>query len=109
MADLHKLAYPDVTTFRSTLPPSDFFARATKVGADEGWELAEAAPQDGRIEATATTRMFGFKDDVVVRVRAADKGSELDIRSMSRIGRSDIGANAARIRDFLQKLRASGA
>jgi hypothetical protein len=109
VADLQKQAYPDVTTFRSNLPPSELFARATKVGADEGWELAEAAPQDGRIEATATTRMFGFKDDVVVRVRAADKGSELDIRSMSRIGRSDIGANAARIRDFLQKLRASGA
>jgi hypothetical protein len=109
VADLQKQAYPDVTTLRSNLPPAELFTRAAKVTADEGWYLVESAPQDGRIEATATTRIFGFKDDVVVRVRAAEKGSELDMRSMSRIGQSDIGANAARIRDFLRKLRANGA
>jgi hypothetical protein len=109
LADLQKQAYPDVATLRSNLPPAELFARAAQVTADEGWHLVESAPQDGRIEATATTRMFGFKDDVVVRVRPAEKGSELDMRSMSRIGEGDIGANAARIRGFLQKLRASGA
>jgi len=109
IADQQKKAYPDVTTLRSPLAPADLFARAAKLAADAGWQLADSAPQDGRIEATATTRMFAFKDDIVIRVRAADKGSELDMRSMSRIGISDVGTNAARIRGFLEKLRASGA
>lgn len=109
IADLQKKAYPDVTTLHSSLAPADLFAHAAKAVADAGWQLADSAPQDGRIEATATTRMFAFKDDVVIRVRAADKGSDLDMRSMSRVGRSDVGTNAARIRGFLEKLRASGA
>jgi hypothetical protein len=109
VADLQKQAYPDVATLRSTLAPADLFARAAKAAAEDGWQVVEAAPQDGRLEATATTRVFGFKDDIVVRVRAADKGSELDMRSMSRIGQSDVGANAARIREFMDKLRAAGA
>jgi uncharacterized protein (DUF1499 family) len=104
-----KQAYPDVTTFKSTLAPADLFSRAAKLVTDDGWQLVDAAPQDGRIEATATTRMFGFKDDIVLRVRPADKGSELDMRSMSRIGRSDVGTNAARIRGFMDQLRAAGA
>src|SRR5262245_873729 len=106
---MQKQAYPDVTTFKSTLAPSDLFARAAKLVADDGWQVVDAVPQDGRIEATATTRMFGFKDDIVLRVRQADKGSELDMRSMSRIGRSDVGTNAARIRGFMEQLRAAGA
>jgi hypothetical protein len=109
VAELQKQAYPDVTTLRSALPPADLFARATKAAAEAGWDVVDTAPQDGRIEATATTRMFGFKDDVVIRVRAAEKGSELDMRSMSRLGQSDVGANAARIRAFFEKLRAGGA
>jgi len=109
VAELQKQAYPDVTTLRSALAPADLLARAAKVAADSGWEVVDSAPQDGRLEATATTRMFGFKDDIVIRVRAAEKGSELDMRSMSRIGKSDVGANAARIRRFMEKVRAAGA
>jgi len=60
-------------------------------------------PAEGRIEATATTRWFGFKDDVVLRiVPAAGNGSRVDIRSVSRVGRSDVGTNARRIRAFLK-------
>jgi uncharacterized protein (DUF1499 family) len=55
----------------------------------------------GLVEATATTFWFGFKDDVVVRVVANAAGSRIDIRSVSRVGQSDIGANAARIEKFL--------
>jgi len=106
---MQKHAYPDVTTFKSTLAPAELFARAAKLVADDGWQVVDAVPQDGRIEATATTRMFGFKDDIVLRVRQADGGSELDMRSMSRIGKSDIGTNAARIRRFMEQLRAAGA
>jgi uncharacterized protein (DUF1499 family) len=109
VADQQKKAYPDITTLRSSLPPADLFARAAKVCADSGWDVAATDVNDGRIEATATTRMFAFKDDIVIRVRAAGQGSELDMRSMSRLGRSDVGANAARIRGFIEKLRAAGA
>jgi len=109
VAEQQKQAYPDVTTMHSALPPAELFARAAKIAADSGWQVVDSMPQEGRLEATATTRMFGFKDDIVVRVRASQNGSDLDIRSMSRIGRSDVGANAARIRGFMEKLHAAGA
>ena len=63
-----------------------------------------AAPAEGRIEATDTTRWFGFKDDIVIRVRPEGAGSRVDVRSVSRVGRGDVGTNARRIRDFLKAL-----
>jgi uncharacterized protein (DUF1499 family) len=63
------------------------------------------APAEGRLEATDTTFWFGFKDDVVVRVRPDGTGSRVDVRSLSRVGRSDLGMNARRIRRFLERLR----
>ena len=65
-----------------------------------GLEIVAVNPDEGRVEATATTFWFGFKDDVIVRVLAEGEGSRIDLRSMSRVGRSDIGANAARILAF---------
>jgi uncharacterized protein (DUF1499 family) len=63
--------------------------------------VVAADPAAGRIEATATTFWFGFVDDVVVRVRpAAGGGSRIDVRSVSRVGKSDVGANAKRIRAY---------
>ena len=64
------------------------------------------APAEGRLEATATTPWFGFTDDVVVRGERAGTGSRVDVRSKSRVGRSDLGVNARRIRDFLAALAA---
>ena len=61
-------------------------------------------PADGRIEATDTTRFFGFKDDVVVRVKPEGAGSRVDVRSLSRVGKSDVGKNASRIRAYLSAL-----
>jgi hypothetical protein len=109
VAEQQKQAYPDLATLRSALPPADLFARAARAAGESGWDVAATVPQEGRIEATATTPMFGFKDDIVIRVRPAEKGSELDIRSMSRLGRSDVGTNAARVRAFMEKLHAAGA
>ena len=109
VAELQKQAYPDIKTLHSSLAPAELFTRAAKVAADSGWQVVDSTPQEGRLEATATTRMFGFKDDIVVRVRPAQNGSDLDMRSMSRIGRGDVGANAARIRGFMEKMRAAGA
>jgi uncharacterized protein (DUF1499 family) len=61
-----------------------------------------------RIEATATTPWFGFKDDVVIRIEPDPAGSRVDVRSVSRVGGSDVGTNAKRIRAYLARLAASG-
>jgi uncharacterized protein (DUF1499 family) len=93
-------AYPDIRPLDLDLTPEQAFDRALANARAQGWEIVAAVPAEGRIEATATTFWFGFKDDVVIRITAAENGSRLDIRSKSRVGRSDVGANAARIRAF---------
>jgi uncharacterized protein (DUF1499 family) len=72
-----------------------------------GLEVVDADAAEGRIEATATSLLFGFKDDVVVRVVPAPGGTKVDVRSQSRVGRSDLGVNAKRVRAFQEKLKAS--
>jgi uncharacterized protein (DUF1499 family) len=66
-----------------------------------------AVPAEGRLEATDRTRWFGFRDDVVVRARPDGAGTRVDVRSVSRVGRSDLGTNARRIRGFVETLRAA--
>ena len=70
-----------------------------------GWDIVESRPDQGRIEATDTTLWFGFKDDIVVRVTAQDRASRIDVRSVSRVGKSDVGTNANRIRNYLLKIK----
>lgn len=98
-------AYPDIQPLHFDQPPAAVLTAAGKVAAAMDWKIVADQPDDGRLEATATTAWFGFKDDVVIRVRPDADGSRLDIRSESRLGGSDIGANAARIRDFSARLR----
>jgi len=69
-----------------------------------GWEIVAVEPQPRRLEATDTSLLFGFTDDIVIRITPHERGSQLDIRSMSRVGRSDVGVNAQRIRRFLKRL-----
>lgn len=104
VAAAQKAAYPDIQPVRLDVPPAQAFERALAAARKMGWEIAAAEPAEGRIEATATTFWFRFKDDVVIRIVAADGGSRLDIRSMSRLGRSDLGTNARRIREFIRRL-----
>ncbi|MEX2124938.1 MAG: DUF1499 domain-containing protein [Woeseia sp.] len=98
-------AYPDILPLELGLSADQTFDQALETARDQGWEIVAAAPGEGRIEATATTFWFGFKDDVVIRITSTDAGSRLDIRSKSRMGRSDVGANAARIRRFTQDFK----
>ncbi|MGH7421143.1 MAG: DUF1499 domain-containing protein, partial [Candidatus Rokuibacteriota bacterium] len=86
--------------------PDRVLARAVDVARGLGWEIVAVAPAEGRLEATDRTPWFGFRDDVVVRVRPDGAGSRVDVRSVSRVGRSDLGTNARRIRGFLEALRA---
>jgi uncharacterized protein (DUF1499 family) len=99
-------AYPNIRPIYLSVPPARAFKAALKSAKALGWSIVAAAPRQGRIEATATTFWFGFKDDVAIRVKPAASGSRVDVRSESRIGTSDIGTNAARIRTFQHTLKA---
>jgi uncharacterized protein (DUF1499 family) len=106
IAALQRVAYPEVQPVQLAEAPGAAFARALRAAESMGWTLVAADSTDGRIEATATTTWFGFKDDVVIRLRAEGTGTRLDVRSVSRVGRSDVGANAARIRAYVKALDA---
>lgn len=96
--------YPDLKTHHVNAAPTQAFERALQAARGLGWNIIAADPAAGRIEATDTTFWFGFKDDVVIRIEADASGSKVDVRSLSRVGGSDVGANAARIRAFLKAL-----
>lgn len=103
-AEIQAAAYPDIETIVLLDPRSFVFETALQVVDDMGWEIVDSNLTEGRIEATASTPYVGFKDDVVIRVRAARAETLVDVRSKSRIGRGDMGANAARIRAFRDNL-----
>jgi uncharacterized protein (DUF1499 family) len=103
-AEQQKRGYPDLKPLELPLPPADAFARALGAGKAMGWEIAAADAAAGRIEATAKTPWFGFRDDIVIRVAPAPAGSRIDVRSVSRVGRGDLWTNAKRIRAYLDKL-----
>lgn len=101
LAALQLAAYPNVKHLESELSVADALARSESVLKGQGLKIVSTDLEAGLVEATATSFWFGFKDDVVVRVVAVNLGSRIDIRSVSRVGQSDIGANAARIEIFL--------
>jgi uncharacterized protein (DUF1499 family) len=97
-------AYPDIVPLTLPLAPPAAFARALEAARAMGWEIVAATPDKLRIEATDTTLLFGFKDDVVVRIAPQGSGSVVDVRSLSRVGGSDFGTNANRVRAYLKRL-----
>jgi hypothetical protein len=106
VAPLQRQAYPDLHPLTLDLPPSLAFALALETARGRGWDIVASDADAGRIEATDTTFWFRFKDDIVIRLAALpDGGTRIDVRSKSRVGRSDVGKNAARIRQFLGALR----
>ena len=104
-AELQQIGYPELRALDIAVPPAQAFARAGAAALASGWELVASDERAGRIEAVATTRWFGFQDDIAVRISASGAGSRVDVRSRSRVGRSDLGANARRIQDFLIAMR----
>jgi len=104
-APKQRAAYPDLAPLLLDKPPGDVFDRAVDAARDMDWEIVSADRAAGRIEGTATTRWFGFKDDIVVRLAPTATGTRVDVRSVSRIGVGDLGTNANRIRDYLARLR----
>lgn len=107
-AELQRAAYPDLDSLALTIAPERAFELALSIAQDNGWKIVAEAPDEGRIEAVATSLLYGFKDEIVIRIEAAgggDGGSTVDLRSRSRLGRLDRGVNAARIRAFLAALQ----
>lgn len=102
---VHRAHYGDLHTLTLPLPPMEAVRRAATLARDRGWQIASADAGAGTVEATDTSRFLRFKDDIVVRVRSAPGGGSLvDMRSISRVGASDVGVNARRVRSFLADL-----
>ena len=95
--------YPDIAPLETDLSPDAAFERSLEVAQELGWEIIASDADRHRFEATAYTSVFYFADDVVLVVTAQGDGSRVDMRGVSRVGRSDQGVNAARIRTFQQK------
>jgi uncharacterized protein (DUF1499 family) len=105
IAALQRKAYPDIRPVMLAMRPDEAYAAVLRTARDMGWKDIEAARDQNRVEAVDETPWFGFKDDVVIRVTPASGISRVDVRSVSRVGGSDIGKNAARIRDFTARLK----
>ena len=105
-AVVHQKAYGDIRSVRSNEPVPMVIAKAERIAKARGWDVAISLPEEGRFEATETSAFFQFKDDVVLRVRPSEtgEGSIVDMRSVSRVGVSDLGMNAKRVRAFLADL-----
>ena len=103
---VHQKDYGDIRSVRINEPVPMVVAKAERLAKARGWDVAISLPEEGRIEATETSAFFRFKDDVVLRVRPSDtgEGSIVDMRSVSRVGTSDLGMNAKRVRSFLADL-----
>ena len=104
VAEEQRKGYPDIKPLVVKTPPAETVQKAIDAARSLGWHVAATDAASGRLEATDTTFFFGFKDDIVVRIRPEGTGSRVDVRSVSRVGLSDLGANAGRIRKFLGKL-----
>jgi uncharacterized protein (DUF1499 family) len=108
-AELQRAAYPDLDPLESDANPQLAFEAAQAVVARLRWRVVDERPpikgqRDGRIEAVARTPVMGFRDDVVIRIRANGDGSKIDARSSSRYGAHDLGTNATRIRSLMEAI-----
>jgi len=105
IAEQQRQAYPDIAPLSLALPPDGAFNRALDAAQRMGWTIVAADDRAARIEASDRSRWFGFTDDIVIRIAPSGSGSRVDVRSSARLGRSDFGVNAARVRNYLGALR----
>lgn len=104
VAALQREAYADIQPLVMPAPRDRVHEAARQIMIDEGWEVVGDSRPEGRLEAIATTPWLRFRDDVVVRLTDETGGTRVDVRSKSRIGASDLGTNARRVRRFLARL-----
>ncbi len=104
IAPLQAEFYPWVEPLVLRATPEEAFGKALDVLKGMGLEVVATHPELGLIEAVDTTFWFGFNDDVAVRVRAYPQGSVVDVRSVSRVGLTDVGANAKRVGEIIRRM-----
>lgn len=104
LADVQREAYPRVVPLYLDAPPDAVLDDSERILRELGLEVLARDDRNGIIEATAKSRWFGFVDDVIVRVREEGGRTRVDVRSISRAGKSDLGVNARRIKHFLEAL-----
>ncbi len=104
VAALQREAYPDLGPLMLGLAPERVFELAGEVARNMGWEIVSEDTMEMQIEAVSTSFLFGFPDNVVVRIMDEDGQTRVDVRSHSRLGQIDRGANAKRIRAYLGAL-----
>ncbi len=103
---LHRDTYGSLAPIDLGLEPAQAYARVVAVARGmPAWEIVVEDPAAQTLEAVATSSLFRFEDDVAIRVRPAPAGARVDVRSRSRVGLSDQGANAKRIEAFRTKLQ----
>lgn len=105
VAEKQRQGYPDLAPLTLDKAPPAVFEQALQLVQDRGWAVVGSNAAEGRIEAVATSRLFGFADEVTIRIVAEGSGSRVDMRSRSRLGQIDRGTNAQRIRGWLSDLR----
>lgn len=105
LISLQQEHYADLSTLFIDRPFEQVFEQAVALVKKHGWEIALVSAANGRIEATDSTFIMGFKDDVVIRVQTEGNQTRVDMRSVSRVGKGDLGVNAERIRSFLSALK----
>ncbi len=96
--------YPMLAPLIAPGSVEDGYAAALAAVEGKGWSIVLADPEEGRIDATETSFWYGFKDDILIRVLPDEAGVRIDVRSVSRVGLSDLGVNAKRVRDLLDEL-----
>lgn len=106
VAEVQAERYQPLQTVIKAVPPEKVHTAAFLVFADMGIDVIVNDEENHRLEGTYQSQWYGFKDDVAVRIRAKGEGSEIDVRSTSRVGLSDLGANAERVHSFLERLDA---
>jgi uncharacterized protein (DUF1499 family)/uncharacterized membrane protein len=109
VAALQHAAYPDIAPLELEVPPRVAYDAALALVTKRKWYVGDArAPtlsrREGVIEAVARTPIMGFRDDVVIRVTPIGQASRVDVRSASRFGTHDFGANASRIHSLLEDI-----
>lgn len=107
LSQLQQVGYPDLKPLLLDRPASVVFERALQLVKSRNWHIAAVSADQGKIEATAVTPVMAFKDDVIIRIQPNGEFTQVDMRSVSRVGVSDLGANATRIREFLSDLQQS--
>src|SRR5579863_478740 len=112
--EAQKRAYPGVQPILVDMETSQAYQLALQVAKARGWRIVDAiAPSVresvGHIDAIDRSLIMGFADDIAIRIKPSGNQARIDVRSVSRVGRHDFGANARRIRRFAADVQEAAA